>query len=67
MRECGSNPCLGIVKNPRKHVDRYLDMDELEQFGRALNNHETRWPEAVAAIRPRALTGCRRSEVLNLR
>ena len=26
-----------------------------------------RWPEAVAAIRLLALTGCRRSEVLNLR
>ena len=29
--------------------------------------HEARWPEAVAAIRLLALTGCRRSEVLNLR
>ena len=27
----------------------------------------TSWPEAVAAIRLLALTGCRRNEVLNLR
>ena len=42
-------------------------MDELARLGRALDEHETRWPEAVAAIRLLALTGCRRSEVLNLR
>ncbi len=34
---------------------------------RALEAHEARWPEAVGAIRLLALTGCRRSEVLNLR
>ena len=28
---------------------------------------DAEWPEAVAAIRPLAFTGCRRSEVLNLR
>ena len=33
----------------------------------ALDAHEARWSEAVAAIRLLALTGCRRSEVLNLR
>jgi len=33
----------------------------------ALDAHEGRWPEAVAAIRLLALTGCRRSEVLDLR
>ena len=42
-------------------------MDELARLGRALDAHEARWPEAVAAIRLLALTGCRRSEVLNLR
>ena len=34
---------------------------------RALEAHEARWPEAVAAIRLLALTGFRRSEVLDLR
>ena len=67
LRERDSNPCLGIVMNPRKRVARFLDTDELARLGRALDNQEARWPEAVAAIRLLALTGCRRSEVLDLR
>ena len=67
MRERGTNPCLGIAKNPRKQVARFLDADELARLGRALDANEARWPEAVAAIRLLALTGCHRSEVLNLR
>ena len=67
MRERDTNPCLGIAKNPRKKVARFLDTDELARLGRALDAHEARWPEAVAAIRLLALTGCRRSEVLDLR
>ena len=67
LRERDSNPCLGIAKNPRKHVARFLDAVELARLGRALDAAEARWPEAVAAIRLLALTGCRRSEVLDLR
>ncbi len=66
MRERGTNPCVGIAKNPRKRVARFLDRDELARLGRALDDHQARWPDAVAAIRLLALTGCRRSEVLNL-
>ena len=40
---------------------------ELARLGRALNAREGKWPEAVAAIRLLALTGCRRGEVLDLR
>jgi len=67
LRERDTNPCLGIAFNPRKKIARFLDTDELARLGRALDAHEARWPEAVAAIRLLALTGCRRSEVLNLR
>ena len=67
LRERGANPCLGIAKNPRNNVARFLDADELARLGRALDANEARWPEAVAAIRLLALTGCRRSEVLDLR
>ena len=67
MRERGSNPCLGIKKNPRNRIARFLDTDELARLGRVLDARESRWPEAVAAIRLLAPTGCRRSEVLNLR
>ena len=66
-RKPGTNPCLGIRKNPRRRIARFLDADELARLGRALDVHAERWPEAVAAIRLLALTGCRRSEVLNLR
>ena len=67
LRARDSNPCLGIAKNPRNPVARFLDIEELARLGRTLDAHEARWPEAVAAIRLLALTGCRRSEVLNLR
>ncbi len=67
LRERDTNPCLGIAKNPRKQVARFLDADELARLGHALDAHEARWPEAVGAIRLLALTGCRRSEVLDLR
>ena len=67
FRERGTNPCVGIKKNPRRNIARCLDSDELARLGKALDAHEARWPEAVAAIRLLALTGCRRGEVLNLR
>ena len=67
LRERGTNPCLGIAKNPRNHVARFLDADELARLGRALDARAAQWPEAVAAVRLLALTGCRRSEVLDLR
>ena len=67
FRERGANPCVGIRKNPRRNIARFLDSDELARLGKALDAHQARWPEAVAAIRLLALTGCRRGEVLNLR
>lgn len=67
LREHGANPCLGIVKNPRKKIARFLDADELARLGRALDAHEDKRPQAVAAIRLLVLTGCRRGEILNLR
>ena len=66
FRERGTNPCVGIKKNPRRDIARFLDTDELARLGRALDAREVQWPQAVAAIRLLALTGCRRSEVLNL-
>ena len=45
---------------------RFLGADELAQLGRARDKHDARWPEGLVAVRLLALTGCRRSEVLNL-
>ena len=67
LRERTPTLVLGIAKNPRKQVARFLGADELARLGRALDTHEARWPEAVPAIRLLALTGCRLSEVLDLR
>ena len=50
-----------------EYAARFLDADELARLGRAFDAREAEWPEAVAAIRLLTLTGCRRSEVLNLR
>ena len=44
LRECDSNPCLGIKKNPRRKLARFLDTDELARLGITLDAH---WPEAV--------------------
>ena len=67
LRERGANPYLGIAKNPRKKIARFLDAKELSRLVRALNEREAEWPEFVAAIRLLVFTGCRRGEVLNLR
>lgn len=61
-----ASPCRGITRNKlRKHECR-LSALELEHFGAALVNAEANHPMAVAAIRLIALTGCRKSEILNL-
>ena len=46
FRELGTNPCLGIRKNPRRDIARFLDADELARLGRALDAREDKWPEA---------------------
>ena len=56
FRERGANPCVGIKKNPRQNIARFLDTDELARLGRALDAREAQRPQAVAAIRLLALT-----------
>ena len=69
---------MGLARARRQPLSRHrqepeeqrrpvLDTDELARLGRVLDAREAEWPEAVAAVRLLALTGCRRSEVLNLR
>ena len=65
LRQRGSNPRLGTAKNPRSHVALFLDANELARLGSDLDAREAESPEAVAAIRLLARTGCRCSEVLN--
>ena len=59
--------CANIVMNPRRPVARYLNREELERLGAALDRRREEHPWPVAALRLLTLTGARLSEVLNLR
>ena len=66
----GSNPCRGLRRYRTRKRERFLTKEEFRRLGRALRDLEAEgrmWPPAVAAIRLLALTGCRRSEILDLR
>ena len=58
--------CANIAKNPRRPVARFLDREELQRLGAALDRHAGEHPWSVAALRLLTLTGARLSEVLNL-
>ncbi len=59
--------CANIVKNPRRHVARFLNRGELERLGAVLDAHQAEQPWRVAAVRLLTLTGARLSEILNLK
>ena len=71
-REAGyieNNPAHGIRKPADKRRSFRLAPEEYRTLGKALEAAERRgehW-QAIAAIRLLALTGCRRSEILNLK
>lgn len=63
------HPALGIKKYPENKRDRYLSLEEIERFGRALAELEAERsvsPWAAAALRLLILTGARSSEILTL-
>lgn len=62
------NPALGTKQFKLKQHDRYLNPEELERLGRALDVAEDNGASlfAVAAIRFIAMTGCRKNEALTL-
>ena len=62
----GSNPCHGIRRYRRRGRERFLGPEELRRLGAALDRHARRRPIAAAAIRLLLLTGCRKSEILDL-
>lgn len=64
------NPCLAVVRFPKRQGERFLTDEEFIRLGRTLDEVESGKPKsanAVAAIRLLALTGCRKSEILTLR
>lgn len=64
----GDNPVAGFERPPTRKRDRTLSPAEYIALGQALDAFEAegRNPVAIAAIRALALTGCRRSEILEL-
>src|SRR5262245_29190530 len=79
MRPEGSNPCSKIQRYPEHHRERYLSAEELGRLGATLrcaeaeglpgkNGNRTLYRRVVTAtIELLLYTGCRISEVLNLR
>ena len=79
MRPEGSNPCRKIERYPERHRERFLAVEELGRLGATLRRAETEglpWKNGgrtlyrrvvTGAIELLLYTGCRLSEVLNLR
>ncbi len=66
-RPDGSNPCRH-VRNYKEHKrERFLSERETARLGAVLRDLEEEMPSAVAAIRQLLLTGCRMSEIRDLR
>lgn len=63
----GSNPCAGVKANRRRQCERFLSDRELARLGQALRCSEATHPVHAAAVIMILLTGCRKSEILDLR
>ena len=64
----GKNPCRAVRPYRMRRRERFLTDEEFRRLGRTLKDAAgSVWPPALAAIRLLMLTGCRRSEILNLR
>ena len=69
LAPAGRNPCRAVRRYRTRPRERFLTPVEYRLLGRALKDAEAEgeiWPPAIAAIRLLMLTGCRRSEILNL-
>ena len=64
------NPCRFVRMYRERRRERVLTAEEWRRLGRVLDEAEADFsvfPPAIAAIRLLLLTGCRKSEILNLR
>ena len=65
-----TNPTRGIKRNPRPKLTRFLSRKEIRRLHEVLDGYEARRPSSnvqADIIRLLLLTGCRKSEILNLR
>lgn len=63
----GSNPCTGIRANKRRKCERFLSEQEIARLGQALDTRRQSHPLQSIIIYLLLLTGCRKSEIVNLR
>ena len=66
-RPDGSNPCRHVKRYREHQRERFLSPEETVRLGEVLREAEAEMPSAVAAFRLLLLTGCRMSEVRDLR
>ena len=66
-RPDGSNPCRHVKRYREHQRERFLSPEETARLGEVLREAEDEMPSAVAAFRLLLLTGCRMSEVRDLR
>ena len=66
-RQDGSNPCRHVKRYKEHQRERFLSEEETARLGEVLREAEVEMPSAVAAFRLLLLTGCRMSEIRDLR
>ncbi len=66
-RPDGSNPCRHVKQYKERKRERFLSPEEMARLGAVLRAAEAEMPQAVAAFRLLLLTGCRMSEIRDLR
>ena len=66
-RPDGTNPCRHVKRYKEHKRERFLSPEETERLGQILREAEEEMPSAVAAFRLLLLTGCRMSEIRDLR
>ena len=65
----GKNPCRAVRPYRMRRRERFLTNEEFRRLGGTIKDAEADgsvWPPALAAVRLLMLTGCRKSEILNL-
>jgi integrase len=70
LRPDGSNPCRHVKKFKEERRERLLSADEMRELGRVLAESETNGtetPYVIAAFRLLIFTGCRMSEIRDLK
>ena len=66
-RPDGTNPCRHVKRYKEHKRERFLSPEETERLGQVLREAEEEMPSAVASFRLLLLTGCRMSEIRDLR